>query len=172
MDTCVRNLSLVQHLAAFNIKESRTEVSDMGRFRAGLADSFEEEVFCPKPQRKTLISYCPHELVKPIRQWQSPSPHIPECEGGSEILEIFLNKNGGESPSFGCSPPYSLGSPPSRAGNPIVHDVQFCHQRSPPMALMDQKTLNEPTLPASPSVRIEGFDCSKQGSRLRVPSIA
>lgn len=168
----MRNLSFVQQFAALNTKESRTEMGDRGRFRAGhQADACEEEVICPKPRKMAFISYCAPELIKPMRQWQSSS-QLPECEAGSEILEIFLNKNAcGESPNLGCSPPYYFGSPPSRAGNPIVHDVQF-HKSSPSAILAKPKAPSGPSFPASPSVRIEGFDCARQDSRCSVAAIA
>lgn len=173
MDTCVRNLNFVQHIAALNSIESRAEMNDRGRFRAGIqADVHEEEVLCPKPRRMAL-SCCAPEFIKPMRQWQS-SPRILECEAGYEILEIFLNKSAcgeGDLSNFGCSPPFC--SPPSRASNPIVHDVVFCNQRtSPPMMFTKPKTITGPSFSPSPSIRIEGFDCSRRDVRCDVHAFA
>eukprot|EP00250_Pteridium_aquilinum_P008639 c18095_g2_i2 orf=235-546(-) len=93
MDTCMRNLSFVHHIAALSPLESRTDLNEKGRFRTGLqVDSYEEEVICPKPRRMAL-SCCAPDFIKPVYPWQSSS-RMAECDVGYEILEIFLNKVG------------------------------------------------------------------------------
>lgn len=159
MDTCIRNLSFVHHLAALSPLENRADLTEKGRFRGGLqVDSHEEELLCPKPRRMAL-SCCAPDFIRPVCPWQSSS-RTAECDAGYEILEIFLNKGAcvdGEILNFGCSPPYC--SPPTRASNPIVHDIQFCNQRScSPASFVKPKTMTMPSFSSIPSVRIEGFD--------------
>lgn len=164
----MRNLSFVHHIAALSPLDNRADISradmnEKGRCRAGLqVDSCEEELICPKP-RKVALSCCAPEFIKPVYQWQS-STRMPECEAGYEILEIFLNKGAcldGEILSFGCSPPYC--SPPTRASNPIVHDIEFRNNhRSRSPAGSKPKAVAVPSFSASPSVRIEGFECPRE----------
>ncbi|KAI5067363.1 hypothetical protein GOP47_0017891 [Adiantum capillus-veneris] len=166
MDTCMRNLSFVHHITALSPLESRADSIEKARCRAGLQlDSCEEEVVCPKP-RKMALSCCAPEFIKPLYQWQS-TPRLPECEAGFEILEIFLNRGGcadGDYFSFGCSPPYC--SPPARTSNPIVHDIQFRNAQKfrSPVAFVKSKAVAVPSFSASPSVRIEGFECPRAES--------
>ncbi|MCO5572645.1 hypothetical protein L7F22_026403 [Adiantum nelumboides] len=160
MDTCMRNLSFVHHVNALSPLESRAD-NEKGRCRAGLqVDSCEEEVVCPKPRRMAL-SCCAPDLIKPLYQWQGTS-RLADCEAGFEILEIFLNRGAsadGEHWSFGCSPPYC--SPPTRASNPIVHDIQFCNLRrsGSSVPFVKPKVVAVQGFSASPSMRIEGFNC-------------
>lgn len=160
-------------------------MSDRGRLLPSLPGdaSFEEGVICPKPRRLGVVSFSTPEVLKPVRQRRSMSPAGVEGEAGNEILEIFLNKiSSGDATSLGCSPPYFSGSPPSRAGNPLVRDEEFSHQRRPPSPsfVTRSKSSNAPiSFRASPPVRVEGFECSGRGfdctgldSRCQVPAFA
>jgi hypothetical protein len=70
MDTCVRNLTFVHHMASLNTMDGRTEMNDKGRFRAGhQAEVYEDELICPKPRRMGL-SCCAPELIKPLYHLQ------------------------------------------------------------------------------------------------------
>ncbi|MCO5610023.1 hypothetical protein L7F22_064258 [Adiantum nelumboides] len=164
MDTCIRNLSFAHHIAALSPLENRGDMNEKARYRAGgfQLDSCEEEVLCPKPRRMAL-SCCAPEFIKPLYQWQN-TLRLAECDAGYEILEIFMNKGGcteGEYLSLGCSPPFC--SPPTRATNPIVHDRQFRNGHGPcsPVPYVNSKAVAVPSFSASPSMRIEGFDCPR-----------
>eukprot|EP00249_Psilotum_nudum_P008244 c21137_g1_i4 orf=360-785(+) len=137
-----------------------------GRTRSGLrADGHIEEVICPKPRR--IAASCTPELIKPSYKLWCSSSAGSEYDAVYEILEILQSKNAyGESPNIGCSPP-------SRAGNPLVHDIQFIHQRLPPPATLAQpKPLGGSSHQAAPSIRIEGFDCSGRDSCCSIPALA
>eukprot|EP00250_Pteridium_aquilinum_P014425 c21979_g1_i3 orf=210-725(+) len=151
----------MSHFATLSLKEACSEMRDCGILRS--PESSEEKIICPKPQRVAVATIRSTDFIKPIRQLRSMSPvAVDGSDAGCEILEIFLSKNScGDSPRFGCSPPYFTGSPPSRAANPLVRDTQFLHPHAYPVVATSQAKV--PTASphrASPSVRIEGFDCS------------
>lgn len=161
--------------------ETRSEMTNCGRPRSALQvkirDKEEEEelVICPKPQRVVSIS----EILKPVRQRRGMISPAVDFEAGNEILEIFLSKNTGGDSSFGCSPPYFSGSPPSRAGNPLVRDAEFSHLQPPSSLVTHPKSSKGPSFRASPSVRVEGFECSGRkfecsgrDARCQVPAFA
>eukprot|EP00245_Coleochaete_scutata_P003755 TRINITY_DN15627_c0_g1_i1.p1 TRINITY_DN15627_c0_g1~~TRINITY_DN15627_c0_g1_i1.p1 ORF type:complete len:159 (-),score=15.36 TRINITY_DN15627_c0_g1_i1:845-1321(-) len=75
-------------------------------------------------------------------------PEVEE-QAGREILDIFLAKNG-----YTDSPPFLGCSPPSRSGNPLIHDVYFVQTKplgSPPG--QSTRVRGSPT----PNIRVEGF---------------
>lgn len=152
------------HLATLSLREARSEMRECGSLRS--SESAEEKIICPKPQRVTVTSFRSVEFIKPIRQLKSVSPTaVDGSDVGCEIMEIFRSKNcHGDSPKIGRSPPYFSGSPPSRATNPLVQDTQFLHPhaypRATPQLSPPKKFSTSGSLRASPSVRIEGFECS------------
>ncbi|KAL3680981.1 hypothetical protein R1sor_023937 [Riccia sorocarpa] len=157
-------------------------MTERRRVRTGFrSDAGEEEVICPKPRRVTNVSCPAPDFLKPSRRRRShTSQSRAEGEAGFEILDIFLSRSGyGDSSNFGCSPPYYCGSPPSRSGNPLIHDVQFTHiQRIPPapsvlssLSSQQKKSSCGPVYGGNPSVRVEGFASSAE-SRCSVPALA
>lgn len=161
MDSCVRNLGLVPNLAAVSTKDARAEMSDWGRLRPALPGEVSDaEVLCPKPRRVAGVTFSTLELLKPVRQRRSMQSAGVDCEAGHEILEIILCKN---SNALGSSPPYFSGSPPSRAGNPLVRDAEFSHHRRILPAGSQSKSSTGPSFRLNPSVRVEGFECSGRG---------
>lgn len=170
-----RNLSGVQQLAgAWNSLESRADMNERRRPRTGFrVEGSEEEVICPKPRRPTNI-ICPvNEFMKPSRRRRSQTTVRPEGEAGFEILDIFLSKGGyGEISNFGCSPPYFCGSPPNRSGNPLIHDVQFLHQRAQSVLSQQIASCGPSSYGANPAVRVEGFASAGPDSRSQVSALA
>ncbi|CAK9217250.1 unnamed protein product [Sphagnum tenellum] len=175
LEICARNLSGVQQLAGpWNSLENRSEMSERRRQRAGYrGEGNEEEVICPKPRRATNVLGPATEFMKPSRRRQSHSTVRTEGDAGFEILDIFLSKGGyNDTSSFSCSPPYFCGSPPSRSGNPLIHDVQFLHQRAQSVLSQQISSCGPSSYKANPVVRVEGFASSASDSRCRVSALA
>lgn len=162
-------------------------MNERGSLRSVLQeDGIDDKVICPISLGVTApVTFTTAEVFKPFWQKRSMGPVELDCEANREILEIFLRKKNScsDSSSFGCSPPYFSGSPPCRAGNPLVRDVEFSNQRPPPSpvaaAMQPKPAAKVPTYRASPCVRVEGFDSSGRGfectgrdARCRVPAFA
>lgn len=84
-----------------------------------------------------------------------------DAEVGREILDILLLKNKYNDGGIqDCSPPLCE-SPPSRAGNPIVKDIRFVHDRStrlgPGGTPSHSKYGSCTPVRSVPCVRVEGF---------------
>lgn len=164
------------HCAAQNNFTSTAEMKEMGRLRAALMrEKSDGAVICPKPRRLGLANLPTPEFPKPLRWHRSHNQEYSETNAGVEILDIVLSKSGcGDPLNLGCSPPYFCGSPPSRVENPLVHDVQFIHQRGPssPSPLSKPKSCVRPSYGSIPAVRVEGFDCLERDTRCRIPAMA
>lgn len=169
-----RNIGGVQQLAgAWSSLESRPEMSDGRRSLSGFrVEGSEEEVICPKPRRPSSM-LCPvNDYLKPSRRRRSQAPVRAEGDAGFELLDIFLSKGScGDLSSFGCSPPYFSGSPPSRSGNPLIHDVEFLQQRAQSV-LSHHISRGPASFVGNPVVRVEGFASAGPDSRSRVSTLA
>ncbi|KAJ7561900.1 hypothetical protein O6H91_03G046600 [Diphasiastrum complanatum] len=150
-------------------------MSERRWFRPGYhVEGSDEEVICPKPRRVAHMLYpCP-DVLKIPRRPRSHSVSRADADPGFEILDIFLSKGGlGESPISACSPPYFCGSPPSRSSNPLIHDVQFIHQRfTPSPSVLSQPNSCESSRGGKPLVRVEGFAFAGSDSRCSVSARA
>lgn len=166
-----RNFSSVQHLArAWSPVDSRPDMNEKRRSRSGLrVEATEEEVLCPRPRRPTTVNCPTNEFMKPHRRQKSKSSARSDGVVCFELLDIFLSKGGyRDVTSYGCSPPNFCGSPPSRAGNPLIHDAQFLHQRTSSnlSQQMSSHACGPSSYSANPTVRIEGFGASDLSSQV------
>ncbi|KAJ0232600.1 hypothetical protein HA466_0288490 [Hirschfeldia incana] len=89
--------------------------------------SREDPVVCPKPRRVCLLS--DNNLIHSLRFHMSQAA-IDFCDSkaGAELLDIIRTKEedkGTLGQLLSSPPPYFLGSPPSRAVNPLAHDARF-----------------------------------------------
>ncbi|KAF8406634.1 hypothetical protein HHK36_008724 [Tetracentron sinense] len=84
----------------------------------------DEPPVCPKPRR---VGANVPEFLKPFRCNKHSQP---KADDRGEILNMIAEKrdDGREFVCIGCSPSCYSGSPPSRADNPLINDVQFVHQ--------------------------------------------
>uniref|UniRef100_A0A6M2F746 Uncharacterized protein n=1 Tax=Populus davidiana TaxID=266767 RepID=A0A6M2F746_9ROSI len=141
-----------------------------------------ESVVCPKPRKLLLLNRSLCEQIRPLRLSVNHHTEMADSKARAELLDIILTKggNGGDKPGFqvASSPPFYCGSPPSRASNPVIQDVQFGNEKITPLS----------PAPPSPStssssarkggscvrmkfgdmpavVRIEGFDCRSRDQR-------
>ncbi|GLJ44588.1 hypothetical protein SUGI_0937140 [Cryptomeria japonica] len=172
------------HLAANHNLVSPGEMKELGRLRAAfMREKCEEVVFCPKPRRSGLVMHQIPEFSKQTRRHRNHPPEHNDSEAGVEILDIFLSKSGcTDALTFGCSPPYFNGSPPSRADNPLIHDVKFIHQsdvkflhqrvQASPSTLSKPKSFGRSSFGPNATVRVEGFDCSGRDTRCSIPALA
>eukprot|EP00250_Pteridium_aquilinum_P009175 c18494_g1_i1 orf=465-1004(+) len=135
-------------------------------------DAADEEVIRPKPQHPVPAPF--QSLAKPFRRLRGTTSLPPEREAGLEILDILLSKA-----NSGSFTSHYMGSPPCRAGNPLIHDAHFSQKPALPSPVnISQKspslfggissaksTINLPARGSKSFVRIEGFMPSNGESR-------
>ncbi|XP_017237990.1 uncharacterized protein LOC108211022 [Daucus carota subsp. sativus] len=117
-------------------------------------------VVCPKPRRVRLLNLSNFQVENS------------DSRGGSDLLDMILSKGsyGAEKSNnqIPSSPPFFMGSPPTRATNPVVQDAHFGTDKpgsfSPAEASPSSQRKNGGCsrgkfgqTPAA--VRIEGFNC-------------
>ncbi|KAL3343589.1 hypothetical protein AABB24_027226 [Solanum stoloniferum] len=142
--------------------------------------SVSDGLVCPKPRRNGLFN----EPIRPSRflQINNQQPEGCDLKAGTELLDIILTKGNFdmETPNFdmASSPPFFLGSPPSRASNPLIQDSQFSNNNFVPIrAIPEAAAAPSPPQPSASArksgggcapvkfgikpatVRIEGFNC-------------
>lgn len=135
-------------------------------------------VFCPKPRRLGPLGPLPSpDVARPLRWHTSHQTEPYGSKPGIEFLDYLLPKGGD---SLSMSPPFFCGSPPTRAGNPVVRDARFGENKpagpliSPapvssvsgasPISLRNSGNCARTKISLNPApVRIEGFDCRRRG---------
>lgn len=159
----------------------------VGVGETGRADiSVSNGVVCPKPRKVGFFdsaSVYAEEPVRPYQLLQFRNQEMEACElkAVAELLDIILPKENCEDDraNFGVdsSPPFFYGSPPTRAGNPLIQDAQFGnHNFVPILPIPERAVAPSPPPPSSTimsgggcvrvkfgskpaPVRIEGFNC-------------
>ncbi|KAF3629967.1 putative protein MOTHER of FT and TF 1-like [Capsicum annuum] len=143
-------------------------------------------VVCPKPRRLGLFNSASvhvEESIRPYQLLQFRNQEMEACDlkAGSELMDIILTKGNYEVDKanfeVASSPPFYYGSPPSRAGNPLIQDAEFGnHNFVPTLAIPERAVAPSPPPPSSTimsgggcvrvkfgnkpaPVRIEGFNC-------------
>ncbi|KAL1211401.1 hypothetical protein V5N11_023419 [Cardamine amara subsp. amara] len=131
--------------------------------------SRDDSVVCPKPRRVGILA---NNVIRPHRLHYSQSggaEDVCDSKAGEDLLDIIRRKE--ESISFVSSPPFFLGSPPSRTANPLAQDALFGDEKfnlvSPSLSPLFSSAsrvkgggcgrLKFGPKPAT--VRVEGFDC-------------
>ncbi|AET05328.1 hypothetical protein MTR_8g104210 [Medicago truncatula] len=141
-----------------------------------------EPVVCPKPRRLGLSNHHQSSINNHIRPLRCPISYQSEIEDsgvGAELLEIIHPKascypeRSAAANLLASSPPYFIGSPPSRASNPVIQDEQFGNGNfSSPFTMVASPSpsargcgvpMKFGNTPAA--VRIEGFDCLRRDRR-------
>ncbi|XP_055819366.1 uncharacterized protein LOC129888402 isoform X2 [Solanum dulcamara] len=146
-------------------------------------------IVCPKPRRSGLFNSASVQVNETFTT-NAPLLQINQEVGGcdlkagTELLDMILTKGGRYDVEYSnfqldSSPPYFCGSPPSRASNPLIQDVNFCNDNFVPIT-----PIPESAAPFSSSsrgcvrlkfgnnsapVRIEGFNCRGSCS---IPAVA
>ncbi|KAJ8559976.1 hypothetical protein K7X08_004034 [Anisodus acutangulus] len=134
------------------------------------------------------------EPIKPYRllQFRNQETESRDLKAGTELLDIILTKGNYEvdKAKFGVasSPPFFFGSPPSRAGNPLIQDSQFGNHNFVHILPIPERAVGPSTPPPSSAimsgggcvrvkfgnkpapVRIEGFNC--RGSNCSISAMA
>eukprot|EP00249_Psilotum_nudum_P008921 c21595_g1_i2 orf=660-1154(-) len=164
-------------------------MNERGRQRSiSNRDGGDEGVICPKPRRVAFGISSVTDIVTPAPRPRSQGSLAAEADAGGELLDILFRKDAAETGSCCSSWPFFTGSPPSRASNPLIHDVQFTQKRLPPPPLImpAKSSLGSPfgtnsslknsscSVPfgANPSVRVEGFVSASSDSHRGVAALA
>ncbi|RID41982.1 hypothetical protein BRARA_J01902 [Brassica rapa] len=148
-------------------------------------DRSNDLVVCPKPRRVGVLA---NNLTRPLRLHMSQAAaDLCDSEAGAELLDIIRRKE-----DNGTIGPYFLGSPPSRAANPLAQDARFRDEKinplSPnsPLLQPNSSTAFPSPSPSSsrgcvrmkfglkpPAVRVEGFDClNRDRQSSSIPAMA
>ncbi|XP_033138818.1 uncharacterized protein LOC103847525 [Brassica rapa] len=148
-------------------------------------DRSNDLVVCPKPRRVGVLA---NNLTRPLRLHMSQAAaDLCDSEAGAELLDIIRRKE--DNVTIG---PYFLGSPPSRAANPLAQDARFRDEKinplSPnsPLLQPNSSTAFPSPSPSSsrgcvrmkfglkpPAVRVEGFDClNRDRQSSSIPAMA
>eukprot|EP00249_Psilotum_nudum_P010635 c22665_g1_i2 orf=361-861(+) len=166
-------------------------MNERGRFRSSVRrDGGDRKLICPKPRRLAFGGCSTTDILKPAPNLRSQGSVASEGDAGGELLDILLYKQVGlgDSNSLCSSLPHFCGSPPSRASNPLIRDVQFSQKRVPslPLVLPSNSSPGSPfganlslkksscsaSYAANPSVRVEGFVSTTSDSHRGVPALA
>ncbi|KAG2273282.1 hypothetical protein Bca52824_067837 [Brassica carinata] len=143
-----------------------------------------DSVVCPKPRR---VGFLLSNVIPPFRLHSSQSGAADVCDSkaGADLLDIIRRKDEALS-TVASSPPFFLGSPPSRASNPLAQDVRFGNDKLNPISPSLSPFPSSPS--PSPSrvkggvcgrvkfglkqagVRVEGFNCLNRDSS--IPAMA
>ncbi|CAL0314644.1 unnamed protein product [Lupinus luteus] len=144
-------------------------------------------IICPKPCRVGVLT---NMSIRPLRWTFSQQVEESDSKAGAELLDIILKKETYEEEyanQLVSSPPYFFGSPPVRAGNPLINDARFRDEQHNPMSgISSPLCLLSPTSashkagcartkygPKPAAVRVEGFDCiSRDHKNSSIPSVA
>ncbi|XP_013584690.1 PREDICTED: uncharacterized protein LOC106293556 [Brassica oleracea var. oleracea] len=113
-----------------------------------------DTVVCPKPRRVGILL---NNVIRPYRllhSSQSGAADVCDSKAGADLLDIILRKDETLSAVVASSPPFFLGSPPSRASNPLAQDARFGDDKLNPIS---------PSLssPSSSSSRVKGGGCGR-----------
>ncbi|KAH7331838.1 hypothetical protein KP509_20G052600 [Ceratopteris richardii] len=142
------------------------------------------QIIRPRPIPHRSLSESSTMFMQPPsrqqRKLRATTSLPPEREAGLEVLDILLSKA-----NSGSLTSHYIGSPPHRAGNPLIHDTRFHENRpcpSPVTSPMCDPSLYrvEDSAKSSPIsscgsdtfVRIEGFAPSSGESFQRIPTFA
>ncbi|CAH8385753.1 unnamed protein product [Eruca vesicaria subsp. sativa] len=150
----------------------------------GFADAV-SSVVCPKPRRVGILS---SNVIPQFRllhsSSQSGGADVCDSEAAADLLDILRRKEETLS-GVASSPPFFLGSPPSRVSNPLAQDARFGDEKLNPISLSLSPFLPSPSRvkgggcgrvkfgikPAA--VRVEGFDClNRDRQSSSIPAMA
>ncbi|CAG7878550.1 hypothetical protein BRARA_E03570 [Brassica rapa] len=150
----------------------------------GVVPVSSSSVVCPKPRRVGILS---SNVLRPFRllhSSQSGAVDVCDSKAGADLLDIILRKDETLSAVVASSPPFFLGSPPSRASNPLAQDARFGDDKRNPIS--PSPSLSSPSSSSSrvkgggcgrvkfgikqAAVRVEGFNCLNRDSS--IPAMA
>ncbi|MCL7041527.1 hypothetical protein MKW94_003493 [Papaver nudicaule] len=148
----------------------------------------EREILCPQPRRAVRIPYAADSLERLCCTLRGESP-TPRKDASLDILSLFFCKDRSEDDldtDNGSQIGFFCGSPPIRADNPLVHDVQFVRQTSTLSSPLGNSfgakgssaraerapSCGKSSFGGKPVVRVEGFSCGGSKSNCIVSARA
>ncbi|KAK1259912.1 hypothetical protein QJS04_geneDACA021513 [Acorus gramineus] len=175
MEDIIGSFSSVELISHQNLPDMNPKGWQIG----GQAFPRMQDIICPVPRR----AFRAPVLKDGVSRFSCNPRRLPIDlrNNGFEMLDVILNKDDLEDDHDNTGGAgYFCGSPPVRANNPIVNDVQFTRPtclrasplRTPVVGKPSNRVENTSSCRVSPKVRIEGFASGNSDNRCVLPAFA
>ncbi|OVA09715.1 hypothetical protein BVC80_9101g253 [Macleaya cordata] len=187
MEICARRSICLEQITMKNQMGCEVDTKKRDQTVANQLAPGSMEVICPEPRRVVRTPYTVDSLERLCCTLKGDPP-TPRKVPSLDIWSIFLSKDGPDNELDANNSQMGLfcGSPPVRADNPLIHDVQFVRQASTLASPFGNShgamgssarverapSCGNSSFGGKPLVRIEGFSCGSSKSHCIVPALA